>query len=139
LDDPRLSGATDNRRTGRNSFMSHATRQRHRLAAFVNRLMEFGTMENPRPKWLHVLAPSGFEESKAENDVEKEIAALHRTVRMQQAEMEKRFEELPAAIERQLRFASGGGGGSNSSPHLQIETRRKSLQLTGPGSLMEKR
>jgi len=81
------------------------------LASAVKHVLEFGTTdENPRPVWLHVLAPSegGAEEESTEQDVQKELAGIRRVL----SALQERCDEMPAAVERQMRLAPTGGTAS---------------------------
>jgi len=95
------------------SLSGGARRVKGAFAWLKEQLLEFGTsVEDPRPMWLHVLAPS---EAKTENNekdrghaMEKEMAAMRKAIAALQAELERRCNDMPSAVERHMRLASTG-------------------------------
>jgi len=75
-------------------------------AAALKQLLEIGAAElqNPRPRWLHVLAPAEGNEEETEYDLEKELVTIRRALQS----LQERCDGIPAAVERQMRLSSSG-------------------------------
>jgi len=76
--------------------------------AWLSGLLAFGISEDPRPRWLHVLMPPDGQEEDEGFDLETQLTAMRRAVSSLHTELQQMRNDLPPAVERQLRLASAG-------------------------------